>query len=135
MPPEKQERRDLKKVNNDPLSISLYDFLTIRHCICYYINIVFLSRGQGLYMTKKKKVSMAMNVFVNMTSKNNKAFLEHWKQEKVKEQKRVSLTQEALEFINRQAFEDFGITQSSFSKEVTKLILIAKDCLEKESKK
>lgn len=78
---------------------------------------------------------MAMNVFVNMTSKNNKAFLEHWKQEKVKEQKRVSLTQEALEFINRQAFEDFGITQSSFSKEVTKLILIAKDCLEKESKK
>jgi len=84
-------------------------------------------------MTKKKKVSMAMAINVNMTLENEE-FLEKWKAEDDKIQKRVSLTSEALNFINQCAFEDFGLTQSAFSKEVTKLILIAKDCLEKENK-
>lgn len=64
----------------------------------------------------------------------NKEFLEKWEKDK-KEQKRVSFMNEAFEFINRKAFDDFGMTQSSFSKEVSKLILIAKDCLEKEEPK
>ena len=84
-------------------------------------------------MTKKKNVSMAMNLCVNMTLENEE-FLQKWEKEE-KEQKRVSLMKEALDFVNNKAFEDFGMTQSSFSKEVSKLVLIAKEALEKESKK
>ncbi|MCZ3364409.1 hypothetical protein [Methanobacterium veterum] len=39
---------------------------------------------------------------------------------------------EAFEFASQKAFEDFGISQSSFSMEISKLILIAKECIEKE---
>jgi len=81
-------------------------------------------------MTKKKKVSMSMVLCVNMTPENEE-FLEKWNKSE-KEQKRVSLMKEALDFANNKAFEDFGMTQSSFSKEVSKLILIAKECLEKD---
>lgn len=76
---------------------------------------------------------MAMAIKVNMTPENKK-FLEKWDNEE-KIQKRVSLTKESLEFINQQAFEDFGLSQSSFSKEVSKLILIAKECIEKKERK
>ena len=91
-----------------------------------------MSKRQDLYMSKKKNVSMAMNLVVNMTLENEE-FLQKWEKDE-KEQKRVSLMKEAFDFINIKAFEDFGVTQSSFSKEVSKLILIAKDCLEEESK-
>lgn len=73
---------------------------------------------------------MSMVLNVNMTIENDE-FLNKWKNSG-KEQKRVSMLQEALDFVNQKAFDDFGITQSSFSMEVSKLILIAKDCLEKE---
>lgn len=39
---------------------------------------------------------------------------------------------ESFEFACQKAFEDFGISQSSFSMEISKLILIAKECIEKE---
>lgn len=42
---------------------------------------------------------------------------------------------EAFEFASQKAFEDFGISQSSFSMEISKLILIAKECIEKGEKK
>ena len=71
-----------------------------------------------------------MVLCVNMTPENEE-FLEKWNKSE-KEQKRVSLMKEALNFANNKAFEDFGMTQSSFSKEVSKLILIAKECLEKD---
>ncbi len=41
---------------------------------------------------------------------------------------------EAFEFASKKAFEDFGISQSSFSQEVSKLILIAKKYIEKGEK-
>ncbi len=62
----------------------------------------------------------------------NDIFQEKWKNSK-REQKRVTLMEEALEFVNEQAYKDFGMGQSSFSMEVSKLILIAKECLEKEN--
>lgn len=75
---------------------------------------------------------MAINLNVIMTPENEK-FLEIWDSQK-KEQKRVSIIKEALTFVNQRAFDDFGLEQSAFSKEVSKLILIAKDCLEKQEK-
>ena len=85
---------------------------------------------QDIYMTKKKIISMSKVLTVIMTELNDK-FLEKWKSSK-REQKRVTLTEEALEFINEQAYKDFGISQSSFSMEVSKLILLAKECIEKK---
>lgn len=41
---------------------------------------------------------------------------------------------EAMEFASQKAFEDFGISQASFSMEISKLILIAKECIEKGEK-
>jgi hypothetical protein len=48
-----------------------------------------------------------------------------------KTQKRVSIMQEAPDFANQKASEDFGMTSRSFSMEISKLILIAKETLEK----
>ena len=39
-----------------------------------------------------------------------------------------------IEFASQKAFEDFGISQASFSQEISKLILIAKECIEKGEK-
>jgi hypothetical protein len=76
-------------------------------------------------------MSIALSVIMTQL---NEEFLGKWNNSK-REQKRVTLMQEALEFANEQAFKDFGMGQSSFSMEVSKLILIAKDCIEnKESK-
>lgn len=90
-------------------------------------------KGKRLNMSKEKIVCMATALNVIMTSIENDDFLNTWKESK-REQKRVTLMEEALEFINEQAYKDFGISQSSFSMEVSKLILIAKDCLEKKEK-
>jgi uncharacterized coiled-coil protein SlyX len=82
-------------------------------------------------MSKEKMVCMASTLNVVMTELND-IFQEKWKNSK-REQKRVTLMEEALEFVNEQAYKDFGMGQSSFSMEVSKLILIAKECLEKEN--
>lgn len=87
-------------------------------------------KGKNVYMTKKKILTMSKALNVIMTELNDN-FLSKWKTS-TKEQKRVTLIQEALDFANEQAFKDFGMGQSSFSMEVSKLILIAKDCLEKK---
>jgi hypothetical protein len=73
---------------------------------------------------------MAKALNVIMTEIND-VFMEKWKNSK-REQKRVTIMEEALDFANEQAFKDFGMGQSSLSMEVSKLILIAKDCLEKQ---
>jgi hypothetical protein len=39
--------------------------------------------------------------------------------------------EETMEFASKKAFEDFGISQASFSMEISKLILIVKECIEK----
>jgi hypothetical protein len=41
---------------------------------------------------------------------------------------------EVFEFASQKAFEDFGISQSSFSMEISKLILIAKEYIENGEK-
>ena len=91
-----------------------------------------MSRRQDLYKSKKKRIPMATNVNVIMTPDNIK-FMEKWDSQK-KEQKRVSVIEEILPFVNQRAFEDFGLEPSAFSKEVCKLLLIAKDCIEKQEK-
>lgn len=76
---------------------------------------------------------MATNVNVIMSNINditNEKFLDLWNAEKNKKQKRVSMTEEAFNFVSQLAFDDFGMEQSAFSKEVTKLVLIAKECIE-----
>ena len=90
-----------------------------------------MSRWQGLYKSKKKRIPMATNVNVIMTPENLK-FMEKWDSQK-KEQKRVSIIEEVIPFINDRAYKDFGLEPSAFSKEVSKLILIAKECLEKQT--
>lgn len=74
---------------------------------------------------------MAMNLNVIMTTENEE-FLNKWKTQG-KEQKRVSMMKDVHEFVNKRAFDDFGLEQSAYSKEVCKLLLIAKECLEKEN--
>ena len=74
---------------------------------------------------------MSINLFYNMETLENEEFLQKWKKSN-KSQKRVSIMDEAFEFASQKAFEDFGISQSSFSMEISKLILIAKECIEKE---
>lgn len=61
-------------------------------------------------------------------------FMEQWKKtpKEEKEYIRATLLSEAAEYLNRKAFEDFGMHQAAVSMEVSKLILIAKDCLEKK---
>ncbi len=84
-------------------------------------------------MSKKKIINVATFLNVNMPKIENTKFLTKWKVSK-KEQKRITIMQEALDFAEQRAFNDFGIIQSSLSMEVSKLILIAKDCLEKQEK-
>jgi hypothetical protein len=67
----------------------------------------------------------------------DKEFLEKWKKtpQEHKENIRATILEEAAEFLNRKAFEDFGMQRGSVSMELSKLILIARDCLEKQEKK
>lgn len=60
-----------------------------------------------------------------MCTMEEEEFMRIWNTPKI--QKRISIPKELLEFINNEAFKDYGITQSSFSKEVCKLILIARE--------
>ena len=49
---------------------------------------------------------------------------------------RGKVTKEAFDFLEETAFHDFGMMKKgAVGMELTKLILIAKECLEKESKK
>ena len=82
-------------------------------------------------MTKKKLLNMAKTLNVIMTDEN---FIAKWKNDPEKKQRRITLTKEALDFASEQAFNDFGMGQSSLSMAVSKLILIAKDCLENQKK-
>ena len=81
-------------------------------------------------MPKKKILTMA-KVLNDIMAEIDEKFLARWKDSK-KEQKRVTLMEEALDFANERAFKDFGMGQSSVSMEISKLVLIAKDCLEKQ---
>ncbi len=78
-----------------------------------------------------------MLICVNSFMAKDKEFLEKWKStpKENKEYIRATILDEAAEFLNRQAFEDFGMQQGSVSMELSKLILIARDCLEKQKKK
>ena len=78
-----------------------------------------------------------MLIYVNSSMAKDKEFMEKWKRtpKENKEYIRATILDEAAEFLNKQAFEDFGMQQGSVSMELSKLILIAKDCLEKQKKK
>ena len=81
-------------------------------------------------MSKEYIINMSTNLNMHMTIENEELLAKWEKSEK--KQKRVSfMKEEVLDFVNKCAFEDFGFEQSSFSKEVCKLILIARDCIEK----
>jgi thermostable 8-oxoguanine DNA glycosylase len=48
---------------------------------------------------------------------------------------RGMITKEAAEFLENEAFKDFGMMKKgAIGMELTKLILIARDCLEKQEK-
>ena len=85
-------------------------------------------------MTKRKKINMSINLFYNMETLENEEFLEKWKKSN-KSQKRVSIMDEAFEFASQKAFEDFGISQSSFELEISKLILTLRNVLRREKGK
>lgn len=78
-----------------------------------------------------------MPVYVNRLMEIDKEFMKKWKEtpRENKESIRATLLKEAKIFLHKKAFEDFGIHQSSISMELSKLILIARDCLEKQEKK
>jgi len=78
-----------------------------------------------------------MLICVNSYMAKDKEFLEKWKNtsKENKENIRATILEEAAEFLNKQAFEDFGMQRGSVSMELSKLILIARDCIEKQEKK
>lgn len=66
----------------------------------------------------------------------DETFMNLWKA-KTKDEKeyvRATILAEAAEYLNRKAFEDFGMHNAAVGMEISKLILIAKDCLEKQEK-
>lgn len=75
-----------------------------------------------------------MTNFETDTMAKDTEFLDRWKNtpKEEKEYVRVTMLTEAAEFLNKQAFEDFGMHQSAVSMEISKLVLIAKKCLEKK---
>lgn len=68
-------------------------------------------------------------------SEETKQFEKDWsKAERV--MVRGMITKEAAEFLENEAFKDFGMMKKgAIGMELTKLILSAKDCLEKQKKK
>lgn len=75
-----------------------------------------------------------MTNFETDTMAKDTEFLDRWENtpKEEKEYVRVTMLTEAAEFLNKQAFEDFGMHQSAVSMEISKLVLIAKKCLEKK---
>lgn len=82
-------------------------------------------------MTNKKISSMTKELPIYMTIRD-RDFHQFWKEEKIKEQKRITIIPEAIEYIEKKAVEDFGLYQSSFSMEISKLIL---ECKKREEEK
>ena len=67
----------------------------------------------------------------------DKKFMKKWRgtSKENKESIRATLLKETVIFLHKKAFEDFGMQKGSVSMELSKLILIARDCLEKQKKK
>ena len=67
----------------------------------------------------------------------DKDFMLRWKNTPTdeKEYVRATILGEAAEYLNKKAFEDFGMHNAAVGMEISKLVLIAKDCLEKEKSK
>lgn len=60
-----------------------------------------------------------------------KALEKKWNEEKEKVLVRGMVTQEAAEFLEKMAFNDFGMMKKgAIGMELTKLLLIARDCIE-----
>lgn len=61
------------------------------------------------------------------------SFMATWKKlpKEQKEYIRATITVEAAEYLNRKAFEDFGMDNRAVGMELSKLILKAKECEEK----
>ena len=58
-----------------------------------------------------------------------------WNAEENKILVRATVTKEASDFLESMAFNDFGMMKKgALGMELTKLILVAKDCLEKQEK-
>jgi hypothetical protein len=57
-----------------------------------------------------------------------------WNAEKDKVLVRATVTKDAADFLENMAFNDFGMMKKgALGMELTKLLLIAKDCLEKQN--
>ena len=60
----------------------------------------------------------------------------NWNEEKEKVLVRGMVTQEAAEFLEKMAFEDFGMMKKgAIGMELTKLLLIARDCIKSKDEK
>lgn len=66
--------------------------------------------------------------------KKDEEFIKKWKNTPKEGKERLSVTilEEAADFINKKAFEDFGMHNAGVGMEISKLVLIAKKSLEKK---
>jgi hypothetical protein len=83
-------------------------------------------------MAKTKNLIMSSSLN-DIMAKDSK-FMNLWKElpKDKKEYVRATITAEAAEFINKTAYEDFGMHNASVGMAISKLVMIAKDCLEKK---
>lgn len=83
-------------------------------------------------MIKGLIICMAICIHEHMTKDID--FMTKWKQlpKEDKEYVRATITAEAAEYLNKKAFEDFGMDNRAVGMALSKLILIARDCLEKQ---
>lgn len=77
-----------------------------------------------------------MSTCLNDIMAKDEVFMKQWKEldKEEKEYIRATITLKAAEFINKTAFEDFGMHNASVGMAISKLVMIAKDCLEKQEK-
>lgn len=68
---------------------------------------------------------------LNMTV-SEEEFLETWNTREKKVMLRGTVPKEIAKFVEEKALEEFGLDQAARGKMLTKLLMIAKDCLEKE---
>ena len=76
---------------------------------------------------------MTDRIIKNMTK--DKEFLKYWKQlpSDKKEYVRATITSDAAEYLNKKAFEDFGMHNRAVGMALSKIILKAKEFEEKSS--
>lgn len=101
-----------------------------------YIFVALLQYWKTLYIAVKKILNMATKTIVIMPKQD--PILEKleadWNADSEKVLIRATVTKEASDFLEEMAFKDFGMMKKgAVGLELTKLLLIAKDCLDKQN--